>query len=114
MSKLLKITFEYDDKIQSLEGEGATEWDKQINDAINTAFAHGTRLTTDKLPWVKKSNNGRYKNLIYKTYYKDGQIEMLKELIAIWKPRDPLEPFTTNAILLELETRLRLLEPKLL
>lgn len=57
MSKLLKITFEYDDKIQSLEGEGAIEWGKQINDAIYTAFAHGARLTTDKLPWIKKSKN---------------------------------------------------------
>ncbi len=42
--------------------------------------------------------------------YLAGKADVLRELIKIWKPRDPLEPFTTNAILLELKVRLRLLE----
>jgi len=42
--------------------------------------------------------------------YKNGKLDVLKELIAIWKDRDPLEPFTTNAILLELKVRKRMLK----
>jgi hypothetical protein len=43
-------------------------------------------------------------------FYIAGKVDVLKELISIWKPRYPEEPFTTNAILLELEVRLRILE----
>lgn len=41
--------------------------------------------------------------------YNLGKIDLLKELITIYKPRDPLDIYTTNVILLELEVRLRVL-----
>ncbi len=41
---------------------------------------------------------------------KQAKIELLEELIAIWKPRPKLEMYTTNVILLELEVRLDILK----
>lgn len=48
----------------------------------------------------------------YFSDYTKGKIAILKELIALFKSRDPLEEYTTNVILLELNVRLRELEEK--
>lgn len=37
---------------------------------------------------------------------REGVEETLKELISVFKKRDPLDTYTTNVILLELEVRL--------
>jgi hypothetical protein len=52
MSKLLKVTLEFDDKTMTIEGEEAEKWDKHITGLASLADIHGMNpFDTDPVRW---------------------------------------------------------------
>ena len=53
--KLLKVTMEYDDgEIQTLEGEQAQQWEKELNGAVTMNWVHGHHMPQFKWKKIKK------------------------------------------------------------
>ena len=52
--KLLKVTLEFEGKIQTLEGEEANSWLKELNSAAFMSAIHGMELSKRKWKIVKK------------------------------------------------------------
>ena len=50
-------------------------------------------------------SKGQLKRIWYQKGIKSGKLEILEELIKVFKDREPLEQYTTNVILLELKGR---------
>ena len=59
MQKILKISFEYDDHIDTLEGNEAQKWMEAANGLITFNYAHGVEFP--RFPWKteKKTKHAR-------------------------------------------------------
>lgn len=52
MSKIIKIIVEYDDNIQTLEGDAAAEWIDNVNACVHLVQVHGMNpFVTKPAPW---------------------------------------------------------------
>lgn len=49
MSRLIKVTLEYEDHIDTLEGDDARKWESDANGAITFNYAHGIKFP--EFPW---------------------------------------------------------------
>jgi len=54
MDKITKLTFEFKDKIKTLEGEEAEKWQKEVDSMVLLGQMHGQKLSEFKWKINKK------------------------------------------------------------
>ena len=58
MSRLIKVTLEFDDKIMTIEGDEAFKWDAHNLSLSVLAHAHGINpFDTDPIRWTVQTKN---------------------------------------------------------
>ena len=62
MSKLLKVTLQFDDKIMSIEGEEAEKWNSHCSSVARLASTHGMNpFDSDPIRWKVNNEKGEEK-----------------------------------------------------
>lgn len=54
ISRLLKVTLEYNDKVRTLEYPDTQKWIDELNGMISLGWTHGMRMSDSKWKEVKK------------------------------------------------------------